>query len=522
MADPMNKRLLWVIAALAAAILACTREAPTAAPWNPSDQGLINTPCPQGVSVTGACSMTPTPTVAWYDKPTHLPDEPVSSPTPDAPRIVPTLRLEPDRYVIQSGDTLAIIAQRYNVNWEVIAGANQLTDPNSVSIGQELIIPAPTPSGKAPGFKIIPDSELVYGPNSILFDIDAFIKENAGYLSSYTEKVDGEELSATEIIEKVSFEYSVNPRILLTVLEYISGWVTKPNTDSFYEKYPLGYIDDRYEGLYRQLSYGANQLNRGFYLLQVNGVGAWLLADGSRMPLDGTINPGTAGVQNLMATLLPLAEWEVAVSETGVYATYQKLFGYPFDFAIEPLAPANLQQPVMVLPFQPEKTWSFTGGPHAGWGDGSAWAALDFAPPGEPRGCVESADWVTAVADGLVVYSQNGLVIEDLDGDGQVQTGWSVLYLHIESKDRVKAGVVLHTNDPIGHPSCEGGISDGTHLHLARRYNGMWIAADGTIPFNLDGYISSGKGIEYDGYLTRSGEKIEAFNGVHEINQIKR
>ncbi len=518
----MKKRLIWVLVVLAGAILACTREAPTAEPWNPSNQGLINTPCPEGVSVTGACSMTPTPTTPWYERTTHLPDALVSTPTPDAPRIVPTLRLEPERYVIQSGDTLAKVASRYNVNWEVIAGANQLTDPNSISIGQELLIPAPTPSGSAPSFKIIPDSELVYGPNSILFNTDAFLKEKGGYLSSYTEEVDGEIYSASQIIEKVSAEYSVNPRILIASLEYISGWVTKSSTDPFFEKYPLGYINDRYEGLFRQLSFGANQLNRGFYLLQVNAVGAWLLTDGSRMPVDGTINPGTAGVQNLMASLLPLADWEVAVSESGVYATYEQLFGYPFDFGIEPLAPTDLQQPVMVLPFHPEKTWSFTGGPHAGWGDGSAWAAIDFAPPGAPRGCVQSEDWVTAIADGQVIYAQDGLVIQDLDGDGFVQTGWSVLYLHIESRDRVKPGVWLHTDDPIGHPSCEGGISDGTHLHLARRFNGMWIAADGTIPFNLDGYISSGNGIEYDGYLTRSGEKIEAFNGVHEINQIKR
>ena len=466
--------------------------------------------------------MTPTPTTAWYDLPTRAPDVPIQSPTPDPPRIVPTLRLEPDQYTIQSGDTLASIAQRYNVSWDVIAQANQITDPNSVSVGLDLIIPAPTPSGKAPDYKIIPDSELVYGPNSILFNLDLYIKEKAGYLASYSEEIEQEEYTGIEIVQKVSEEYSVNPRLLLAVLEYTSGMVTKSSPDELHQKYPLGYIDDRYQGLYKQLSFGANNLNRGFYLYQVNGVGAWLLADGSRIPVDPTVNAGTAGIQQLMASLFNQSDWEIAVTADGVYATYQELFGYPFDYSIEPLMSSDIQQPLMVLPFEPGLDWSFTGGPHGGWGDGSAWSALDFAPPGEPRGCVVSKDWVTATANGTVVFSENGMVIQDIDGDGYLQTGWSVLYLHVDDLDRVKNGLELVTGDRIGHPSCEGGISDGTHIHIARRYNGMWISADGSIPFNLDGWISSGTGIEYDGYLTREGDRIEAYNGAREDNQIQR
>jgi hypothetical protein len=80
----------------------------------------------------------------------------------------------------------------------------------------------------------------------------------------------------------------------------------------------------------------------------------------------------------------------------------------------------------------------------------------------------------------------------------------------------------LMAGDRIGHPSCEGGVSNGTHLHLSRRFNGMWISADGSIPFNLDGWISTGAGLEYDGYLTREGVSIEAFDGVRNDNQIHR
>ncbi len=133
--------------------------------------------------------------------------------------------------------------------------------------------------------------------------------------------------------------------------------------------------------------------------------------------------------------------------------------------------PADLAQPELTLPFEPGVVWSFTGGPHSGWGDGSAWAALDFAPPGDQFGCFTSNDWVTASADGVIARAENGAMVLDLDGDGYEQSGWTILYMHIESRDRLPAGTLVKAGDRLGHPSCEGGVSDGTHVHVARRYN---------------------------------------------------
>ena len=134
----------------------------------------------------------------------------------------------------------------------------------------------------------------------------------------------------------------------------------------------------------------------------------------------------------------------------------------------------------MQLPLEPNVDWAFTGGPHGGWGSGSAWAALDFAPGRQGLGCVQSDDWVVAVADGLISRADSGRVIQDLDNDGNEGTGWTVLYMHIEGRDRVEPGTYLKAGERIGHPSCTGGYSTGTHFHLARRYNGEWIPADQT------------------------------------------
>jgi hypothetical protein len=200
---------------------------------------------------------------------------------------------------------------------------------------------------------------------------------------------------------------------------------------------------------------------------------------------------------------------------------YSFMFGSPFDRAVEPLMPRKLAQPRMDLPFEPGAVWAFTGGPHAGWDSGSGWAALDFAPA-DSAGCAISEQWATALANGFVVRADQGAVIEDLDGDGYEQTGWDILYMHVAAQDRVETGTYVYAGDRIGHPSCEGGISNATHLHLARKYNGEWIPADGRVPFNLNGWISSGNGTEYDGYLKRGVALLEAVEGISSLNQITR
>jgi murein DD-endopeptidase MepM/ murein hydrolase activator NlpD len=135
---------------------------------------------------------------------------------------------------------------------------------------------------------------------------------------------------------------------------------------------------------------------------------------------------------------------------------------------------------------------------------------------------VQSDAWTVAVADGLILRADNGAVVQDLDNDGIEQTGWTVLYMHIESRGRVRPGTLLKAGDRIGHPSCEGGVSTGTHVHLARRYNGEWIPADQSVPFVLDGWVSQGLGREYDGILVKNDRTVEAWEGRESANEIRR
>ncbi|HSL43784.1 MAG TPA: LysM peptidoglycan-binding domain-containing protein [Anaerolineales bacterium] len=474
----------------------------------------------QAARIEGA----PTPTRAPISVaiPARGSDTMLSTPTPDMPHPLPTQRDFLDEYTVQAGDTLGSIASGYGVSLEALMEANGLSETSVLFVGMVLNIP-PIEVDPNPGssFKLIPDSELVYGPASIDFDVERFVQGHGGYLAGYAQDVNGEYLTGTQIVEWVAQSYSVNPRVLLALLEYRSGWVTNATPQNV--DYPLGYYDSYYAGLYRQMTWTANNLNRGYYLWRVNALSTLPLSDGSYVPLDATINAGTAGVQYFLSLFNNRPFWNNDVGELGFFQTYKDLFGYPFDYTIASLVPSNLSQPPMQLPFEPGVTWSYTGGPHGGWDAGSAWAALDFAPPGEPAGCVSSDAWVVASANGWIVRADDGAVVQDLDNDGYEQTGWNILYMHIEARDRVPPNTYVYAGERIGHPSCEGGFSNGTHVHLARKYNGEWIPADGNLPFNLDGWISSGDGYEYDGFLTRGNTVLEALEGVFEgQNQISR
>jgi hypothetical protein len=112
------------------------------------------------------------------------------------------------------------------------------------------------------------------------------------------------------------------------------------------------------------------------------------------------------------------------------------------------------------------------------------------------------------MAPGLVVRAENGVVVINLDFIDNEHSGWVLLYLHIATDGRmVNEGDEVQTGARLGHPSCEGGISTGTHVHIARKYNGEWMTADGPIPFVLSGWTVH-QGIKpYKGTLTKPEER---------------
>mgnify|MGYP003951996119 FL=1 len=442
------------------------------------------------------------------------------TPTPDVTRpaqVVPAAK----NYVVKSGDTLSAIARMYKVSVRALREANNLPANDMLVLGQSLEIPDNyLPLGS--NHKLIPDSELVYGPGQIGFDITEYLSKWDSYLNAVSETDHrGITRNGSEIVKYVAENYSVNPRLLIAILEQQTGWVMGSNAGDVSLTYPFGYVRPGYKGLLRQLSWAADTLNYGFYGWREDTLQVLDLIDGSQLAIAPGLNAGTVAVQFYFSKMYSSDIWPDIVSESGFDRLYAEMFGSAFGYAYEPLLPSYLEQPDFEWPWDRNEVWYFTGGPHGGWDSGSAWAGIDFGPPGGASGCQVTQAWIRASADGQIVRSSEGAVVQDFDGDGYEQTGWNLLYMHIYYADRVPVGKTLKTGDLIGHPSCEGGYSSATHLHFARKYNGVWIAADDPeVPFNLDGWLVRSARREYDGWLVKDDKWIEALYYPGSINAI--
>lgn len=77
-------------------------------------------------------------------------ESPVSTPVTRTPTPVPTVAVatpEASTYIVQSGDYLAVIADRFGVSIQEIAALNGITDPTLIEVGQVLRLPGDDASG---------------------------------------------------------------------------------------------------------------------------------------------------------------------------------------------------------------------------------------------------------------------------------------------------------------------------------------------------------------------------------------
>ena len=413
-------------------------------------------------------------------------------------------------YEAQPGDTVRTLAIRFGVVPDDVDSPEALPlDGGMINPGQLILIPGRlTDSG--PGELQIPDSELIFSPHSTDFNIIDFVASQGGYLNNYREIVGSAWRTGPEVVEIVARNNSVNPRMILALLEFQSGWVTDPEPasgDAF--TYPMGFVDRQHMGLQRQLTWLVNELGNGYYGWRAGTLTELAFRDGSNIRLAPALNAGTVALQYYFSINRSYESWEGAISDGTFLKTYTSLFGDPWSYQYVIYEP-GIEQPDLILPFLPGRIWAFTGGPHGAWERESAWAALDFAPGASESGCVLSEDWVVASAPGLVIRSENGTVVIDLDGDGRENSGWALLYLHVDKDGRIAEGELVEEGDRIGHPSCEGGTATGTHVHIARKYNGEWILADGPLPFVLSGWRALAGLRRYQGALVKDGEEVLA------------
>lgn len=441
----------------------------------------------------------PTPTLAEPPPSTPLPTRPVYK----AGELV--------SYIAQNGDTLPGVAGHFNTSVEEILKANPIIPDSATTLppGLPMEIPIYYRVFWGTPYQIIPDSQFINGPAAIDFDTSAFISQSAGWLKEYQGYAAGQNRNAADIINLVAENFSTSPRVLIALVEYLAGGISEPDFPDGLGDYVLGHRSIYHKGLYLQLVWAANRLNNGYYGWRIGEFFEFDLTDTTTVRLDPWQNAASVGFQYLFSALLSPTGYHTAVGPEGIAKTYRDLFGDPWE-EDDPHIPGSLKQPGFILPFEAGKTWSLTGGPHTGWGTGAPFAALDIAPSSEVSGCFFSPDFSVAIEQGVVARTGDGLLVLDLDMDGDERTGWAIVYLHISALDRPAVGTFVNPGDPLGHPSCEGGASTGTHIHIGRKYNGEWIPADSALPFVMEGWTPHAEEDEYQGYLTRFEKQVEA------------
>ena len=434
---------------------------------------------------------------------------PIFNPEPTRPPYSPGELVD---YLVQDGDTLTALASHFNTTITEIRAANPIIPDGTTTLppGMPMKIPIYYQPLWGSPYQIIPDARFVNGPANKDFDPIAFVDTQPGWFKNFTVSTTEGEKRGGEIVLHIAEHYSINPQFILAILEYQLSALSEPvMPENLNRGFTLGHREHLKQGLYQQLLWAVNTFNNTYYGWRLGTFHQFELQDGRLERPDPWQNAATVALQYYFSQVLPPDQYLIATHSEGFAAVFSNLFGDPWA-NVQSLFPGSLQQPEFRLPFETGKAWAYTGGPHTGWGEGEPYAAIDFAPPAVVGGCSETTEYATAVADGVIARKGTAIAVLDLDGDGDERTGWVVFHLHLSTDTIPPVGTVLKAGQPIGKPSCEGGRSTGTHVHIARKYNGEWIPADSAIPFNLEGWIAKNGAEPYQGSLIRFSRTVRA------------
>lgn len=393
---------------------------------------------------------------------------------------------------------------------------------------------------------LLPDGDFVYGPALYGWDLKRYVAAKGGLLARYYEPGEGGIRSGVDIVGDVALAYSISPRLLLTLIEMHSGWVTQ--ADPAEQTYPLG---GGLPGLAASLAAAADSLNARYYGHRLGGQrdipGLGRLAEGNAATYAllswlGEVRaappPSATAADPSAPTALPAASatpqpapaelWAGLEGPSRFWAAWMGLFGDPVAADAGQVVPVPARPLPLPLPFAAGEIWYLTRGPHSPWGAGGPAAALDFAPPpADQADCSPSTAWVRAVAGGIVLRSEPWGLLVDLDEDGFAGTGWVHAYTHLAGLERLPAGSRVAAGDTLGHPSCEGGPSAFARVGFSRRLDGQWIPVDAERdPLIMGGWAALRGDRDGAGWLAREGlparraapEKEDAVNGVFDLS----
>jgi LasA protease len=339
--------------------------------------------------------------------------------------------------------------------------------------------------GTAVGGKAISNGQFVYGPNVASFRLAEYLEANSPALERY----------ADDLYGRAEY-YSINPKILLTLLEMYSQLVTDPVEKKISN--PFGFRD---ENLLSQVDRISGAMVNAYYLhlndyssrpMPQRTLPAFTTRAGELLSVRPETNAGTYALIAGLAIVTDAKGASLALDKVdphGFYQTYRRLF--PDDPTSEEnhiltgaeLSASGVPASLLQLPYPRGQSWVFNGVHNqAGGKSGSTFtdaSSIDFSP-GWPKWDTDTGNmWVVAAAAGIP-RRISACFFEITHADG-----WQTSYYHLENIQVFSA--TIHQNDRIGvlantfdEATCSGGSSTGPHLHFALKKNGAFVAINGT------------------------------------------
>ncbi len=354
----------------------------------------------------------------------------------------------------------------------------------------------------APEPGLISDGQFVWGPNVGPFNIGAYLRNRKSPLAPYSAD-----------LELWASYSSVNPKVLLTVLELRDGWVTNLPFDT-----PALAVSQRIESTAMQLAatfyehlhtWGARRPAGSNS--PAGGPAIWY-PDGSVAVLDASTSSGTAAVAAVLAA--DAYPQSFSIQDVAGPAAFPVMFRALFPGTdllseanqINPLSapPASLLQ----MPFPLGAGWTASG-PHS-WNGGNyppPFSSLDFFTGGGTCGAPPNL-YAVAAASGSV-YRPFGYTcwLEIDHGDG-----WVTSYYHLRN---LYSGAPLGRGAKVGTIACElcaGGFSTGPHVHFSLKYNGAYVSLEGV---KLSGWTVHVGAVPYTGgSYERDGSSLTAYSAI--------
>lgn len=346
------------------------------------------------------------------------------------------------------------------------------------------------------------DGQFVWGPNVGPFNIYGYLVARSSPLAAY----------APEIAVWAAYT-SVNPKLLLGVLEFQHGLVTAipagwsaDDVVAAIENTSLTMATAYYEHLHTWGERGPAVRARSLLPPAVQ------LEDGTIVQLDPDEPSGTFALAALLADSSNRQDLEAALTMGGA-GSFEEVFGALFPSVdltdtsnlIDPpgTPPANMLQ----FPFALGGTWTF-GGPHSWNGNSSPpFSSMDFFIGGSTCAAPYYLFSVASASGTATRPYGYSCWLEITHG-----AGWTTSYYHLQN---LTAASSAERNDPLGTIACEicaGGYATGPHVHWSLKFNGAYVDLEGV---ELSGWTIHPGAVAYtSGSIERDGVSLNPYSQV--------